>query len=167
MTERQERPLRATPRHLARIFVLLGLYQWLSDRSLRFADIEGHLEELLKDEEGAQIEECEITPEDCERYDRKLFKELLSGVLMRAEETERTFAAFVDRDMSRVTMVEHAVLFLGTYELTACPETPWRVVLNESVELAKAFGGGYRFTNAVLERVAHAVRPEETGNARP
>ena len=54
------------------------------------------------------------------------------------------------------------MLFIGTYELLSCPETPWRVVLNESIDLAKEFGSGYRFTNAVLEKVAQEVRPEET-----
>ena len=62
-------------------------------------------------------------------------------------------------------MVEHAILYVGTYELMHCPQTPWRVVLNESIELAKEFGSGYRFTNAVLEHVARDVRAEECAEA--
>ena len=74
---------------------------------------------------------------------------------------EAEFSPFVDRDLKRVSLVERAILFIGTYELLRCPQTPYRVVLNETIELAKHFGSGYRFTNAVLERVAAKVRAAE------
>ena len=86
----------------------------------------------------------------------------LQAKLDRMTEIEPLVAKTVDRDLSRVSLVERAVLFIGAFELLACPETPWRVILNESVELAKEFGSGYRFTNAVLEKIAHEVRPAET-----
>ena len=131
MTERSPRMSAAhSSRHLARVFALLGLYQWLADPEQDYAAIEAHLAGLIEDE-GEQIEGCDIRPT-------------------------------VDRDLSRVSLVERAVLFIGAFELLACPETPWRVILNESVELAKEFGSGYRFTNAVLEKIAHEVRPAET-----
>lgn len=154
------RGARRSGRHLARVFVLLGLYQWLSDKSLRYATIEEHLSGLIHDE-GEQLEGCDIEPSDFEHCDRELFKELLSGVLSEAEAVEAVFSKCVDRDVRRISMVEHAILYVGAYELMRCPQTPWRVVLNESIELAKEFGSGYRFTNAVLEKVAREVRPQE------
>ncbi len=162
MTEKKEcrRPSHSA-RHLARVFVLLGLYQWLADPMQDYAAIEAHLSGLLHDE-GEQLEGCDIRPQDFDAADKALFKKLLSGVLDSHEEVAGIAARYVDRDLARVSMVERAVLFIGTYELLSCPETPWRVVLNESIDLAKEFGSGYRFTNAVLEKVAQEVRPEET-----
>ena len=155
MTERSPRMSAAhSSRHLARVFALLGLYQWLADPEQDYAAIEAHLAGL--------IEGCDIRPSDFASCDRAFFRTLLSGVLDRMTEIEPLVAKTVDRDLSRVSLVERAVLFIGAFELLACPETPWRVILNESVELAKEFGSGYRFTNAVLEKIAHEVRPAET-----
>lgn len=147
-------------RHLARVFTLLGLYQWIADPTLRYTAIEEHLSGLINDE-GEQLDGCDISPADFERADKTLFHDLLSGVLINAEEIEGVFKTFVDRDLKRVSLVERAILFLGTFELMKCPQTPYRVVLNESIELAKQFGSGYRFTNAVLEHVAQTVRKTE------
>ncbi len=68
-------------RHKARVFVLLGLYQWLADPALDYAAIDAHLEGLIQDEEGAALEECDIDPRDFARCDKALFAELLGGVL--------------------------------------------------------------------------------------
>ena len=159
MTERSPRMSAAhSSRHLARVF---ALYQWLADPEQDYAAIEAHLAGLIEDE-GEQIEGCDIRPSDFASCDRAFFRTLLAGVLDRMSEIEPLVAKTVDRDLSRVSLVERAVLFIGAFELLACPETPWRVILNESVELAKEFGSGYRFTNAVLEKIAHEVRPAET-----
>ena len=147
-------------RHLARVFTLLGLYQWIADPTLRYTEIESHLAGLINEESG-ELEGSDISPADFERADKTLFHDLLSGVLLDAQAVEEVFKAFVDRDLKRVSLVERAILFLGTYELMKCPQTPYRVVLNESIELAKQFGRGYRFTNAVLEHVAQTVRKTE------
>lgn len=162
MTEHKESHRQShSARHLARVFVLLGLYQWLADPTQDYAGIEAHLSGLLHDE-GEQLENCDIRPSDFDRADKVLFKDLLAGVLNRNAEVAEILSHHVDRELSRVSMVERAVLYIGAYELLACQETPWRVVLNESVELAKQFGSGYRLTNAVLEKVAREVRPDET-----
>lgn len=149
-----------SPRHLARAFALLGLYQWLADPQLRFIDVRDRLTGLIQDEDEA-LEGTSIDLKDFEKADQALFSDLLSGVLEDPTVIEPVFAKFVDRDLKRVSLVERAILFLGTYELMKCPQTPYRVVLNEAVELAKEFGSGYRFTNAVLEHVAEAERPAE------
>ena len=82
-----------------------------------------------------------------------------------AEELEALFAAHVDREISRLSLVERSVLLLGTYELKHHLEIPYRVVINEAVELAKQFGGsdGYRYVNGVLDKVAAEVRAVEVG----
>ena len=131
------------PRHLARVFALLGFYQWIADPTLKAQKIEENLPALLADdEEGTPVEDLGLTSEDGARCDPE-------------------FSPCVDRDLKRVSLVERAMLFIGTYELLRCPQTPYRVVLNETIELAKHFGSGYRFTNAVLERVAAKVRAAE------
>lgn len=127
--------------------------------------IEAHLSSLLHDEEE-QLEGSDIRPTDFEKADRELFTKLLAGVLDRHAEVADVIARHADRELTRISLVERAVLMIGTYELMACPETPWRVILNESIELVKQFGSGYRFTNAVLELVAREVRPEETAAQR-
>ena len=159
-----------TPRRLARVFALLGVYEWIADperedeknKSINeiIATRTAGLVELLG-EDGAAVEGIDVTPEDFDHCDRELLDLLYTGVLREHEAVEETFREFVDRDLKRVSLVERAILFLGTFELMRCPQTPYRVAINEAIELAKRFGSGYRFTNAVLEGVAKKVRPEE------
>ena len=142
MTEHKEGHRKSaahSARHLARVFVMLGLYQWLADPSQDYAGIEAHLSSLLHDEEE-QLEGSDIRPTDFEKADRELFTKLLAGVLDRHAEVADAIARHADRELSRISLVERAVLMIGTYELMACPETPWRVILNESIELVKQFG---------------------------
>jgi N utilization substance protein B len=77
-------------------------------------------------------------------------------------------APHLSREFARLSPIERAILYIGAYELAAHPETPFKVVLNEAVELGKSFGAtdGYRFVNGVLERVAAAIRPDEVAKAR-
>jgi len=62
-----------------------------------------------------------------------------------------------------ISPIEHAVMWMGVYELRHCPDIPWRVVLNECIELTKSFGGtdGYKYVNGVLNHLAPALRPAE------
>jgi N utilization substance protein B len=94
--------------------------------------------------------------------------DLLRGVSSRAAELEALIAPHLDRKFARLSPVERAILYLGAYELSAHPNTPFKVVLNEAVELGKSFGGtdGYRFVNGVLEKIAQALRPEEVARSR-
>lgn len=148
-------------RRLARVFALLGVYEWIADPELTAAKITEGLESLIEDEDGGPVEGAGVTTADWAVCDRELFSTLLSGVVAQHAALEEVFAPFVDRDLKRVSLVERSILLLGAYELMHCPQTPYRVVLNEDVELAKRFGSGYRFTNAVLERVAEKVRAVE------
>ncbi len=76
-------------------------------------------------------------------------------------------AAFSEIPPSELDPIEHAVLWLGLHELTSCPELPYRVALDEAVQLAKQFGAtdGHKFVNAVLDRAAQELRPREYGQA--
>ena len=104
-----------------------------------------------------------------ESYERSDFlEELLRGVHERAAELETLIAPHLARDFARLSPVERAILYIGAYELAHHPRTPFKVVLNEAVELGKSFGGtdGYRFVNGVLEKIAEALRPEEVARSR-
>jgi len=76
---------------------------------------------------------------------------------------DQALSPFLDRPVERVDPVESAVLRLGAYELAHCADVPYRVVINEAVELAKTFGAeqGHRYVNGVLDQLAKAVRPNE------
>ena len=73
----------------------------------------------------------------------------------------------LDREFARLSPVERAILYIGSYELSEHPRTPFKVVLNEAIELGKSFGGaeGHRFVDGVLEKVARALRPDEVAKA--
>ena len=104
-----------------------------------------------------------------EAYEKSLFlDDLLRGVSSRAAELEGLIAPHLDRPFARLSPIERAILYIGAYELSAHPNTPFKVVLNEAIELGKSFGGtdGYRFVNGVLEKIAQAQRPEEVARSR-
>ena len=104
-----------------------------------------------------------------EAYEKTEFlEELLRGVLGSAAELEQLIAPHLDRAFSRLSPVERAILYIGAYELAHHPQTPFKVVLNEAVELGKSFGAseGYRFVNGVLEKIAADRRPEEFSRTR-
>jgi len=104
-----------------------------------------------------------------EAYERTEFlDELLSGVRSRAAELETLIAPHLTRAFDKLSPVERAILYIGAYELAHHPKTPFKVVLNEAVELGKSFGAseGYRFVNGVLEKIAEALRPEEVARSR-
>ena len=98
-----------------------------------------------------------------DKTDARFVESLLRGVIGRAEELRVLIAPHLSREFSKLSPIERAILYIGTYELREHPETPFKVVLNEAVELGKSFGAtdGYRFVNGVLERIAAATRPEE------
>ena len=106
--------------------------------------------------------------EEAGRADRAFVESLVRGVRQRVAELDRLIAPHLDRGLERLSPVERVILYIGAFELAAHPETPFKVVLNEAVELGKSFGGaeGHRFVNGVLEKVAVQLRPEEVARAR-
>ena len=140
-----------TPRHRAREFALQGLYQWLLNQEDAGA-IEAHLREA----------------HGFDKADAVHFDALLYGTIRDAVALRTVLTPLIDRPLDLLSPIEHAVLLIGAYELKHHPEIPYRVVINEAVELAKSFGGtdGHKYVNGVLDKFAAQVRPAEVNAAR-
>lgn len=106
--------------------------------------------------------------EGWERSDQKLAEAIVRGVRESEEGLRALIAPHLDRPFERLSPVERAILYIGAFELRAHPETPFKVVINEAVELGKSFGAaeGHRFVNGVLEKIAAALRPGEVAKSR-
>ena len=145
------KPQAKSTRRRSRELALQGLYQWLLSGAAG-AEIEAHLQA----EEG--LDKC----------DRPHFDALLHGCIAEAAALDAVLARHVDRKTTALSPVEHAVLMIGTYELTHCLDIPYRVVINEAVELAKSFGGtdGHKYVNGVIDKTAADLRPVEVEAAR-
>jgi N utilization substance protein B len=106
--------------------------------------------------------------EGFERTDARFVENVLRGVLGRTDELRAIITPHLNREFARLSPIERAILYIGSFELTAHPETPFKVVLNEAVELGKSFGAtdGYRFVNGVLEKIAAQLRPDEFARTR-
>ena len=109
-----------------------------------------------------------LLEQDVKKFDSDYFTELVKGVPARLSELDAALAPCVDRPLESVDPVERAILRVGAYELIAHPEIPYRVVINEAVELAKTFGAeqGHRYVNGVLDKAARALRPLEAAARR-
>ena len=141
----------AGSRKLARSFTLQGLYAWL----IGGADVTLIAANLAEDEQF-------------KRADEAYFRTLLYGVLKEEDLLSSHIARFIDRTLNELSPVERSILLIGTYELLHCPDVPLRVVINESVELAKSFGGtdGHKYINGVLDKLGQEMRALEAGQAR-
>jgi len=102
-------------------------------------------------------------------YDHQLFNSLLREIPEKADEIDDALRGNLDRSLQSLDPVERSILRIGTYELLYSHELPVRVVINEAVELAKAFGAeqGHRYVNAVLDRVARSARADELARKTP
>ena len=117
----------------------------------------------LTGQEPAQIIAQFQEEQDMERADVAYFQELLQQIPARLETIDDSFASFLDRPLQQVDPVELAILRIGAYELAWRRDVPYRVVINEAVEIAKKFGAeqGHRFVNGVLDKLARAARSVE------
>jgi N utilization substance protein B len=136
-----------SPRHKAREFVVQGLYQW---------QVGG------QDAAAIQVQAEGVAGFD--KADRALYDTLLDGVLQNTDALRDLLAPYIDRAWDEVSPIERGILLLGACELKLHPETPYRVVINEAIELAKTYGGtdGHKFVNGVLDKLAPQLRPAET-----
>ncbi len=161
MTTKPHLP-RSGARSRAREFALLGVYQSVIDPEADFATIDAGLLDILSDKEEPAFA-CELTSEDFEKCDKDFYREILQGVLTERDELMELLARHVDRDPARLSVIERSCLMIGAWELKHCLENPYRVIINEAVELSKLFGAdkGYRLVNGVLDKVAADVRKEE------
>ena len=146
------RPAPKSARRRAREFALQGLYEWLVGR----ADA-GVIDAHVRDQDGFA------------RCDAAHFELVLHGVIREAAAIDAILGGHIDRKTEHLSPVEHAVLMIGTYELQRCVDIPYKVAINEAVELAKSFGGtdGHKYVNGVLDKVAAELRSAEVGAARP
>lgn len=101
--------------------------------------------------------------EDMPKADREFFVELVRGTAGEHAAIEELLARLCDRPPATLDPIEHAVLWMGLYELQSRPDVPWRVVIDEAVGIAKRFGAtdGHKYVNAVLDRAARELRPHE------
>jgi transcription antitermination protein NusB len=101
--------------------------------------------------------------DDMPRADREYFRELVEGVWHSREALDAQLATWADRGPALLDPIEHAVLLIGLYELRHRQDVPYRVAINEAVTLAKRFGAtdGHKYVNAVLDRAARDLRPNE------
>lgn len=101
--------------------------------------------------------------QDMPRADREYFRELIEGVWRTREALDADLAQWADRAPALLDPIEHAILLMGIYELRQRLDVPYRVAISEAVSLAKRFGAtdGHKYVNAVLDRAARALRPDE------
>ncbi len=134
------------PRSRAREFALQALYQYLVGRN----DVAA-VDAFTRDLSG-------FNKADSVHYDA-----LLHGCVAQADALDALLLPLLDRKTTELSPIEHAVLWIGTYEMQHCLDVPWRVVLNECIELAKAFGGtdGHKYVNGVLNGLAPQLRAPE------
>jgi transcription antitermination protein NusB len=138
-------------RRRSREVALMGLYEWL----LSGADagtIDAHMREQ----------------DDFDKADAVHFDALLHGCIREAADLDGVLARHVDRKTTELSPVEHGILLIGAYELKHCIDVPYKVAINEAVELAKGFGGtdGHKYVNGVLDKAAADLRPAEVTAAR-
>ena len=141
------KPARRRSRELA----LQGLYRW-----------------LVAGGDAASAEEDVRELDGFEKMDRAHFDALLHGCIEQATALDAVLARHVDRKTTMLSPIEHGVLMIGVYELTYCLDIPYRVAINEAVELAKSFGGtdGHKYVNGVLDKCAADLRPNEARTRR-
>jgi N utilization substance protein B len=138
-------------RRRARELALQGLYEWLLNRA-DVGAVDAHVREQ----------------EDFDKCDREHFELLLHGAIRDAATIDAALAAHIDRKVGLLSPIEHGALMIGAFELMRCIEIPYKVAINEAVELAKSFGGtdGHKYVNGVLDKVAAEVRRIEVDAAR-
>jgi N utilization substance protein B len=133
-------------RRRAREFAIQGLYQW-----------------QVGGQDGAAIEAHAADVAGFDKADGELYRTLLETTLANEPALQAALAPYIDREWGEVSPVERSILLLAACELRHCPETPYRVVINEAIELAKSYGGtdGHKFVNGVLDKLATTLRPAE------
>lgn len=115
---------------------------------------------------GASLNEIEAefrTDNDMSKVDTEYFSEILHGVPKEKTDLDSKIQPFLDRDIAELTPVELVTLRLGAYEMCHRIDVPYRVVINEAVELAKTFGAtdGHKYVNGVLDKIAQRERMVE------
>ena len=145
-----------SPRRVSRERVLRALYQWL----VAGGDYAGLLVQ-------AEVHDPEETG-DTTRPHEGFLRELLEGVMKETGQLDIALEPHLDRPVAELSPVEHAILLIGAYELSHSLNVPYKVCINEAVELAKVFGAeqGHRYVNGVLDKLSRRLRPAEAAARR-
>ena len=140
-----------TPRHRAREFALQGLYQW-----------------LMSQEDAGAIDAHIRNAHGFDKADAEHFDLLLHGAIRDVDNLRSEIAPLIDRAIDQLSPIEHAALLIGAFELRHHIEIPYKVVINEAVELTKSFGGidGHKYVNGVLDKLAARLRAIEVAASR-
>ena len=146
-----KRPKPKSARRRAREVALQGLYEWLISGA-EASVVDAH----MREQDG--FDKCDAVH----------FDALLHGCIAEAVDIDAVLTHHVDRKTNLLSPIEHGVLMIGVYELKHCIEIPYKVAINEAVELAKSFGGtdGHKYVNGVLDKAAAELRPLEVDAAR-
>ena len=133
-------------RRHSRELALQGLYQWFAAGGT----IQAITEQLYETKEFLKT-------------DQEYFSDLVQGTLTNLTELEKYIQPCLDRPFKELSPIEASILLLSTHELVNHPETPYRALINEAVELAKTYGGtdGHKYVNGVLDKLATQLRAEE------
>lgn len=138
-------------RRRSREGLVQGLYQW-----------------LLTANETDDISAGVLAQDHMARADKKFFQEVLPEVIAQSDALDACLQPFLDREASTISPIERAILWVSAFELLHHPATPFRVIINEAVEIAKVFGGtdGHKYVNGVLDKLAAESRPDEVAARR-
>jgi N utilization substance protein B len=137
--------VKPSPRRKARELAVQAVYSWqLSDNSV--ADVEAHF----------------LTENAKRRFEIEFFQKLFRGVTSQVSSLDKAIEPHVDRPLDDIDHIEKAILRVAVYELSDCPDVPYRVVINEAIELAKLFAAddSHKFVNGVLDKTVKLIRPE-------
>jgi N utilization substance protein B len=132
-------------------------------RKSRELALKGIYSNFMNQSELLQIRREMADEPEFERADEEYFNRLLTGVRENMAELDQRIARYIDRNIAELSPVEHAILCISSYELIYDLTIPYRVAINEGVELAKLYGGtdGHKYVNGVLDKIAAEARPDE------
>ncbi|MGB1261970.1 MAG: transcription antitermination factor NusB [Cognaticolwellia sp.] len=138
--------MKPSPRRKARELAVQAVYSW-----------------QLSQNNTTEIETNFLTENAARRFDIAYFQQLFRGVSGQIDSIDEKIAPLVDRPLDDVDHVEKAILRVAVFELVDCQDVPYRVIINEAIELAKAFAAddSHKFVNGVLDKVVKLVRPNE------
>lgn len=138
--------MKPSPRRKARELAVQAVYSWQISQN-NVSDVEVNF----------------ITDNSKRRFDIEYFQLLLRGVTANIEEIDTTISPYVDRPLDDIDQVEKSILRVAVFELKNCTEVPYKVVINEAIELAKSFAAddSHKFVNGVLDKVVKLIRPQE------
>ena len=158
-----KQPFSPKARRAARQRVLQALYQWqMTEQAIEIIESQFLVE--MKEVDSAFSDDGE----KLNQVDMPYFKRLLSGITQQVIQLEQQFIKFLDRDITALDPIELAILRIGSYELIYCPDVPFKVAINESVELAKKFGAeqSHKYVNGILDQLAQHNQPKSFNRSK-